>query len=247
MYNITGQLDKDQLVQRFAPLVKRIAYHLMARLPSSVQVDDLVQNGMIGLLDAIDRFETGMGAQFETYAVQRVRGAMLDGLRENDWLPRSLRRELRRVEQAIARLEQTFGRPPSEDELAAALEISLAEYQKILQDARGHQVISFEDLSEEAGEDFLERHFADSNGDPSRILEDESLKKLLVQGIESLPEREKLMMALYYEQDLNLREIGEVLGVTESRVSQLHAQAVSRLRTRVFGESAARKKAAKNG
>jgi RNA polymerase sigma factor for flagellar operon FliA len=248
MYNATGQFDKDQLVRCFAPLVKRIAYHLMARLPSSVQVDDLVQNGMIGLLDAIDRFEAGMGAQFETYATQRVRGAMLDGLRENDWLPRGLRRELRRVEQAIARLEQEFGRPPAEDELAAVLGVPLAEYQKILQDARGHQLVSFEDLREEDGEDFLERHFADDEGDPSRILEDENLKKLLVRGIESLPEREKLMMALYYEQDLNLREIGEVLGVTESRVSQLHAQAVARLRTRIFGESGAKKKKArKNG
>jgi RNA polymerase sigma factor for flagellar operon FliA len=248
MYNVTGQLDKDQLVQRFAPLVKRIAYHLMARLPSSVQIDDLVQNGMIGLLDAIDRFETGMGAQFETYAMQRVRGAMLDGLRENDWLPRGLRRGLRQVEQAITRLEQQLGRPPLEDELAATLGITLAEYQKILLDARGHQIISFEDLSEEDGEDFLERHFVDSKGDPSRILEDESLKKLLVQGIESLPEREKLMMALYYEQDLNLREIGEILGVTESRVSQLHSQAVARLRTRLFGSSGIKqKKARKNG
>jgi RNA polymerase sigma factor for flagellar operon FliA len=169
---------------------------------------------------------------------------MLDGLRENDALPRGLRRELRRVEQAIARLEQRLGRPPAEDELAAALGITLAEYQKILQNAQGRQVISFEDLNGEGGEDFLERHVADSKGDPSRILEDENLKKLLVQGIESLPEREKLMMALYYEQDLNLREIGEVLGVTESRVSQLHTQAVARLRTRIFGESGIKKKKA---
>jgi RNA polymerase sigma factor for flagellar operon FliA len=247
MYNAAGQLSKDQLVQRFAPLVKRIAYHLMARLPSSVQVDDLVQNGMIGLLDAIDRFETGMGAQFETYAAQRVRGAMLDGLRENDWLPRNLRRELRRIEQAITKLEQEFWRSPSEDELATALGISLTDYQKILQDARGHQVISFEDLVEEDGEDFLERHFSDNDGDPARILENEALKKLIAQGIELLPEREKLMMALYYEQDFNLREIGEVMGVTESRVSQLHSQAVARLRARIFGDSRIKKKARKNG
>ncbi|GHU28948.1 RNA polymerase sigma factor FliA [Betaproteobacteria bacterium] len=247
MYNAAGQFNKDQLVQRFAPLVKRIAYHLMARLPSSIQVDDLVQNGMIGLLDAIGRFEAGMGAQFETYAAQRVRGAMLDGLRENDWLPRSLRRELRQVEQAIARLEQTFGRPPSEDELATALGVSLAEYQKILLDARGHQVISFEDLVEEDGEDFLERHFSGSIEDPYRILEDQSLKKSLVQGIELLPEREKLMMSLYYEQDLNLREIGDIMGVTESRVCQLHSQAVARLRARLFEDSGTRKKARKNG
>ena len=247
MYNAAGQIKKDQLVQRFAPLVKRIAYHLMSRLPSSVQVDDLVQNGMIGLLDAIDRFEAGMGAQFETYAAQRVRGAMLDGLRENDWLPRSLRREFRQIEKAIAQLEQEYGRPPSENELAKTLGVSLSEYQKMLQDARGHQLISFEDLVEEGDEDFLGRHLIDMSGEPSRILEDENLKEMLVQGIELLPEREKLMMALYYEQDLNLREIGEVMGVTESRVCQLHSQAVARLRVRIFGDSGVKKKARKNG
>ena len=247
MYTAAGQLNKEQLVQRFAPLVKRIAYHLMARLPSSVQVDDLIQNGMIGLLDAIDRIEAGMGAQFETYAAQRVRGAMLDGLRENDWLPRSLRREFRQIEKAIAQLEQEYGRPPSENELAKALGVPLAEYQKMLQDARGHQLISFEDLTQEGDEDFLERHLIDDSGDPSRILEGESLKKILVQGIELLPEREKLMMALYYEQDLNLREIGEVMGVTESRVCQLHTQAVARLRARIFGDSGKPKRAGKHG
>ena len=237
MYNAAGQISKDQLVQRFAPLVKRIAYHLMARLPSSVQVDDLIQNGMMGLLDAINRFEAGMGAQFETYAAQRVRGAMLDGLRENDWLPRSLRRDFRRIEMAISELEQHYGRTPSEQELADALDMTLADYQKMLQEARGHQLISFEDLVEDGDENFLERHLTDNASEPSRILEDESLRQMLVQGIELLPEREKLMMALYYEQDLNLREIGEVMGVTESRVCQLHSQAVVRLRARIFGNA----------
>ena len=241
MYNAAGQINKDQLVQRFAPLVKRIAYHLMARLPSSVQVDDLVQNGMLGLLDAINRFEAGMGAQFETYAAQRIRGAMLDGLRENDWLPRSLRRDFRRIEVAISQLEQQHGRAPSEQELAAALDMTLADYQKMLQDARGHQLISFEDLVEDGDEDFLERHLTDHSAEPSKILEDESLRRLLIDGIEALPEREKLMMALYYEQDLNLREIGEVMGVTESRVCQLHTQVVARLRARIFADSGARK------
>ena len=247
MYNAAGQINKDQLIQRFAPLVKRIAYHLMARLPSSVQVDDLVQNGMMGLLDAINRFESGMGAQFETYAAQRVRGAMLDGLRENDWLPRSLRRDFRRIEETIAQLEQHYGRPPSEQELAKAMGMSLAEYQKMLQDARGHQLISFEDMVEDSDDDYLERHLKDETNEPSRILEDQNLHRLLAQGIEQLPEREKLMMALYYEQDLNLREIGEVMGVTESRVCQLHTQAVARLRARIFGEGGIKKKAKRNG
>lgn len=246
MYNAAGQINKDQLIQRFAPLVKRIAYHLMSRLPSSVQVDDLVQNGMMGLLDAINRFEAGLGAQFETYAAQRVRGAMLDGLRENDWLPRTLRRDFRRIEVAIAKLEQEYGRPPSEPELAAALDMSLGDYQKMLQDARGHQLVSLEDLVEDSDESFLERHLADHSAEPSKLLEDESLRQLLVAGIESLPEREKLMMALYYEQDLNLREIGEVMGVSESRVCQLHTQVVARLRARLFGAGPL-KKARRNG
>lgn len=236
MYTAAGQPAKDLLVQRFVPLVKRIAYHLMARLPSSVQFDDLVQNGMIGLLDAIGRYEEGFGAQFETYATQRIRGAMLDGLRESDWLPRNLRRELRRIETMITQLEQQKGRSPSESELAEALGMPLAEYQKTLQEARGHQLLYFEDFAGDGDEDFLERHFTDNDADPLRILEDQDLRQTLVLAIDRLPEREKMVMALYYEQELNLREIGDVMGVTESRVCQLHSQAITRLRSQVVGE-----------
>ena len=236
MYTAAGQPTREQLVQRFMPLVKRIAYHLMARLPPSVQFDDLVQNGMLGLLDAIDRYQEGFGAQFETYATQRVRGAMLDGLRENDWLPRNLRRELRRIEAAINQLEHAHGRAPSERELAEALGMTLADYQKTLQDARGHQLVYIEDFSGEGDGDFLERHFTDNDADPASILEERGVKQLLVSAIGRLPEREKMMMALYYEQDLNLREIGEVMGVSESRVCQLHSQAIARLRAQIVGE-----------
>lgn len=235
MYTAAGQPDRNELVQRFLPLVKRVAYHLLARLPANVQFDDLVQNGMIGLLDAIDRFEDGFGAQFETYATKRVRGAMLDGLRANDWLPRNVRRELRRVEQVLSQLEHANGRAPSEQELADALNMPLADYQKLLQDARGHQLLYYEDFSSEDGEDFFERHLTDVDADPATILEDKNVRHALVKAIANLPEREKLMMALYYEQDLNLREIGEVMGVTESRVCQLHSQAISRLRGQMLG------------
>jgi RNA polymerase sigma factor for flagellar operon FliA len=246
MYTAQGTLEKERLVNQYAPLVKRIAFHLMAKLPASVQVDDLVQNGMIGLLDALGRFEEGMGAQFETYAVQRVRGAMLDGLRENDWLPRGLRKEMRRVETAIQKLEHEQGRPPNETELASALDMSLADYQKLLQDARGHQLVYLEDISGD-DEDYLDRHAAGVSLDPLALLEESDMRGALVVAIGNLPEREKLMMALYYEQDLNLREIGEVMGVTESRVCQLHAQAVARLRAAVVGadETATPKPAAK--
>lgn len=235
MYTAQGALAKDQHVAQYWPLVRRIAYLLMAKLPASVEVDDLIQNGMIGLLDALDRYEEGLGAQFETYAVQRIRGAMLDGLRENDWVPRGVRREMRRVEAAIHALEHAHGRPPSEHELAGALDMSLADYQKLLLEARGHQLIYIEDAIEGGGEDYLERHAPANNLDPLALLEEAGTRAALVAAIEALPEREKLLMSLYYEQDMNLREIGEVLGVTESRVCQLHSQAVARLRARLIG------------
>lgn len=235
MYDAEGRLDTDHLVVSYAPLVKRIAYQLMAKLPASVDVDDLIQNGMMGLLDAINRFEEGMGAQFETYAVQRIRGSMLDGLRDNDWVPRSLRRDMRRIEGAIHALEQQNGRAPSETELAESLGVSLAEYQHMLQEARGHQLVYFEDFALDEGSDYLERHLGEHETNPLDLLESADTRAGLVRAIEALPEREKMIMALYYDEELNLREIGEVLGVTESRVCQLHSQAVARLRTQVVG------------
>jgi RNA polymerase sigma factor for flagellar operon FliA len=243
MYTPQGSPDKDQLITQYAPLVKRLAFHLMAKLPASVQVDDLIQNGMIGLLDALGRFEEGLGAQFETYAVQRIRGAMLDGLRENDWLPRGVRREMRRVEAAIQQLEHQLGRQPHEQELADSLGMPLSEYQKLLQDARGHQLIHLEDLTSDDEEGYLERHAAGPSSDPLAVLEEASVRQALVAAIAALPEREKMVMALYYQQDLNLREIGEVMSVTESRVCQLHSQAVARLRAAVVvGDEAPVKK-----
>ncbi|MDR0634228.1 MAG: RNA polymerase sigma factor FliA [Azoarcus sp.] len=243
MRDAEGRLDVDHLVASYAPLVKRIAYQMMLKLPASVEVEDLIQNGMMGLLDALDRFEEGMGAQFETYAVQRIRGAMLDGLREADWAPRSARRDMRRIESAIRELEQARGRHPTETELAAHLGVPLPEYQRMLQDARGHQLVYFDDFTSDDGEDFLERHLGESRANPLELLEEADARARLLEAVEDLPEREKMVMALYYDEDLNLREIGEVLGVTESRVSQLHSQAVARLRARILGPLTAKAKA----
>lgn len=231
MYTPFGLSDKEECLKTYAPLVKRIAHHMMVKLPSSVDVDDIIQAGMMGLLDAAGRYDELRGAQFETFAAQRIRGAMLDELRGADWLPRSLRRDMRRIEGAIHRLQQKLGRPPAESEIALELNISLLDYQKLLLEARGAQLIYYEDFHDEGDEDFFERHEFDGDANPLALLQDERFRNALIAAIDELPERERLMMALHYEQDLNLREIGEVMGVTESRVCQLHSQAVARLRS----------------
>jgi len=225
--------EKNQYVVQYAPLVKRIAYHMMARLPASVQVDDLIQVGMIGLLDAVSNYDDTQGAQFETYAVQRIRGAMLDELRQCDWLPRSARKTLRQVEVAMNALEQRECRAPTEREVADELHVSLDDYQQMLLDARGCQLLHYEDLQTGEDEDFFERHCADDSAEPFAKLQDGRFRAKLIEAIGVLPEREKLMMAMYYEEELNLREIGEVLGVSESRVCQLHSQAMARLRSKL--------------
>ncbi len=233
MYTAAATLDKSQYLTLYAPLVKRIAYHMMSKLPASVEIDDIIQTGMLGLLDAINLYEESHGAKFETYAALRIRGAILDGLRQVDWLPRSFRRDLRRIENAIAKAEQRLGRAPSEHEVALDMDMTLADYQKMLQDARGYQLISFEDLNQDDGDEYLDRHCQDTSANPLEVLLDRSLRERLVKGIEALPEREKTVMGLYYEEELNFREIGETLGVSESRVCQLHTQAIARLRSQI--------------
>ncbi|MYM23993.1 FliA/WhiG family RNA polymerase sigma factor [Duganella sp. FT135W] len=231
MYTVKGKADKDTLLTEHMPLVKRLAHHMKAKLPPSVEVDDLVQAGMIGLLDAISRYEETHGAQFETYAVLRIRGAMLDELRNSDWLPRSLRQNMRKVEAAMSTLQQRLGRPPSESEVAKSLKLSLADYQEMLGDGGGHQLVYYEDFHDEDGNDsFLDRYASDDDADPLRSLLDGDFRQAVIDAINALPEREKMLMGLYYEEELNLKEIGAVMGVSESRVSQLHTQAVARLR-----------------
>jgi RNA polymerase sigma factor for flagellar operon FliA len=230
MYGSNGLIEQESLLKEHAPLVRRIAHHMIAKLPPSVDIDDLIQSGMIGLMDAINRYQEEQGAQFTTYAAQRIRGAMLDELRENDWLPRGQRKNLRKVEDAIHQLQQRFSRPPRETELAQHLNISLEDFQQLLQDARGYQLIHYEDFNEEDGDHFLDRHVSDPNGSPLDALLERNMRSHLVEAITKLPEREKVLMGLYYEQELNLKEIGDIMGVSESRVCQLHSQAVARLR-----------------
>jgi RNA polymerase sigma factor FliA len=231
MYDATGKLNRENLVKQHAPLVRRIAHQLAAKLPASVEVDDLVQIGMIGLLDAINRYEDTHGAKFETYASQRIRGAMLDELREQDWLPRSLRSSMRKVEAAINKAEQRFGRAATESEIAKEMGVSLSDYQETLRDGRGHQLVYFEDFQDEGEEHFLDRQNVNAHSDPLSEMLNGELRTVLIEGIDALPERERVLMGLYYVEELTLKEIGQVLEVTESRVCQIHTQAVARLRS----------------
>lgn len=235
MYNMHGKKDqKDAMLQQHAPLVKKLAYRLKAKLPPSVEVDDLIQAGMMGLLSAVNNFEDTHGAQFETYASQRIQGAMLDELRSADWLPRGLRKKMRDVEVAIHALEQKFGRPPSDQEVARHMKCSLDEYYEMLGDCSGHQLVYYEDFHDsDGGDHFLDRFLHDGDSDPLHALESEGFREALVELIDELPEREKLLMGLYYEQELNLKEIGAILNVSESRVCQMHSQAIARLRTKL--------------
>ncbi len=235
MYTAAGLKDKDQCLTEYAPLVKRIAYHLKARLPGSVELDDMIQAGMIGLLEAADRFDELRGAQFETYATQRIRGAMLDELRQTDWMPRNLRRDMRRIETAIGKLQHQLGKSPSEVEIAREMGLALGDYQQLLFESSGAQLLYYEDFYDLEDEDFLERHELGNDPDPLELLRNDRFRSALVEAIDSLPERERLLMGMHYEQEMNLKEIGEVMGVSESRVSQLHSQAVARLRSRLKG------------
>jgi len=231
MYNAKGKTAGDELVMRHAALVKRLAYHLIARLPSSVAVDDLIQAGMIGLLDAARQYDERQGASFETYASIRVRGAMLDELRRNDWAPKSVHRRARDVAEAVRSVEAATGRDATDQEVARAMGISLDEYHQILHDASTSKMINFEDIGLDEG------GLGDISGEdpsaPLRQVQDERFTASLAQAIAELPERERLVMSLYYDEELNLKEIGLVLKVSESRISQILSQAHLRLRARL--------------
>ena len=228
-YNV--QIDKGALLEQHTVLVKRIAYHLLARLPSSVIVDDLIQSGMIGLLEAANNFDSTKGASFETFAGIRIRGAMLDEIRRGDWTPRSVHKNSRMVSEAIKTLEAELGRDVTDIEVAEKLDISLNEYHHIISEVSSGKIIGIDDLG--VSEDVIQS-FEDKNiNDPYQDIEQIIFKKALTECITTLPDREALVLSLYYDEELNLREIGQVLDVSESRVSQIHSQALHRLKARM--------------
>lgn len=229
--DVYNQYEKQDTVEKHAPLVKRIAYHLKSRLPANIQLDDLIQSGMIGLLEAENNYDAAQGASFETYASIRIRGAMLDDVRKNDWAPRSVHRNNRRVAEVVRKIENEQGRDARDTEIAEALDMDIEEYNRILQDASGHKILSFDDISSAEGS--LVDNIPNPQSGLLDVLQKNDMKKIMATAIASLPERERLVMTLYYDNELNLREIGAVIGVSESRVSQINSQAVIRLQARL--------------
>ena len=225
---------RNKLIEIYLPLVRYNGERIWSRLPEGVELDDLTSAGTFGLMDAIDAFDMGRGVKFETYCVPRIRGAMLDELRGNDWMSRGDRRQQRSIESAVHKLEQKLGRAPQESEIAAEMGLGLTEYQDLLGKVRGTQLVYLEDMTgDEGDDDYLDRHVADDDVNPLAMLQDRRMREALVEAIKNLPEREQYVMSMYYEHDMNLKEIAAVLKVTESRVCQLHSQSIARLRSKL--------------
>lgn len=231
MYSDVDKHAMDEMVERHLPLVKRIAHHLLARMPSSVQVEDLIQAGLLGLLEASRNYDAAKGASFETYAGIRIRGAMIDDVRRGDWAPRSVHRNSRRVTEAMRAVELRLGRDASDQQVADELGVPLDEYYQMLQDSSASKLFSFEELI--SAEDSAEVHLSGAAENPLDDIQANALRQGIASAISTLPERERLVLALYYDEELNLKEIGLVLGVSESRVSQIHSQAALRLRNKL--------------
>ncbi len=229
---ISGEAPNyDVLMTEYAPFVKRVAYHMITRLPSHIQLEDIVQTGMIGLFEALKGYDVSKGASFETYARIRIQGAMIDEVRRCDWTPRSVYKKSRELSGAIRQIESEKGRSAKDNEIADYLQLSLDDYYSMVKDAAGCQLLSYEDIAAEGSSQ--DEYKSSDLSNPLNELQKEDFKKGLVSKIANLPEREKMVMALYYDEELNMREIGEVLNVTEGRVCQIHSQALVRLRARM--------------
>lgn len=230
MYAEVENLDEKDQIVRHASLVKRIAYHLLNRLPPTVQIDDLIQAGMVGLLEAASNFDAEMGASFETFAGIRIRGSMIDEIRRSDWTPRSVHRKFRSVSEAIRKIENETGEDAKDADVALALGISLGEYHQILIDSSSARIYSIDTLEENTQDAALP---SSSEFTPEEAFSQTEYRKQLAESIRQLPEKEQLVMSLYYDDELNFREIGEILDVTESRICQLHGQALLRVKARM--------------
>ena len=229
--------NRDEVIKEFGPMIKYVANRIAMRLPPHIEVDDLISVGVLGLIDAIQKYDPGRGAKFKTYAEFRVRGAILDELRSMDWVPRSVRQKAASLDAVVQKMQNQLGRPPEDDEIAAEMGMNMDDYFDVLNETRSMPVLSLEDLgiAKDTGEQqsLLDCLAGKGDTDPQTQLRLTELKEIIAKAIDQLPEKEKLMISLYYYEELTMREIGEVLSITESRVSQIHSKAVFRLRTKL--------------
>jgi len=231
LYTSAEKDQRDQRIIEHISLVKRIAYHVISRLPAHVQVDDLIQSGMVGLIEAAKNYDPSQGASFETYAGIRVRGAMLDDVRHADWSPRSLHRKMRQVREAVHEIENKTGRDAKDQEVAQALDMTLEEYHAIKRDSSNAHIFSLEQTEDESGQ---QSRLKSSQSEPLDSLQNNHLKMNLARVIGELSSREQMVMSLYYNEELNLKEIGLVMEVSESRVCQIHSQALKHVRSKMM-------------
>lgn len=229
--------SRQKLIIYYSPLAKYVAGRIAATLPKSVDVQDLIQFGILGLIDAIEKFDLEMNVKFETYAMSRIKGAIIDSLRALDWLPRSLRFKAKEIDRVYAELEAKLKRPPSEEELAEALEITVDQLRDLMKDLSYSSVIALEETitsGKDDDESTLIDYISDSNSpDPFSLIENEETREHVIEAIESLPERERKVIVLYYYSGMTLKEIGELLDVSESRASQIHSKAISMLKSKL--------------
>ena len=229
--------NREAVIKEYAPMVKYVANRIAMRLPPHIEVDDLTSVGVLGLIDAIDKYDANRGAKFKTYAEFRVRGAILDELRSMDWVPRSVRQKASAMDSVVQKLQNKLGRPPEDDEIAESMGVTLDELFATLNETKSMPILSLEDLgiAKETGEQqsLLDCLAGKGDSDPQTQLRLNELKEIIAKAIDTLPEKERLMISLYYYEELTMKEIGEVLGITESRVSQIHSKAVFRLRIKL--------------
>lgn len=236
LYSISGRsLSREEIVHKYLPLVKYVAGKISVNLPSHVEINDLINEGILGLIDAISKYDDSRGVKFETYATTRISGAILDALRAMDWVPRAVRQKARELERTFAALENEIGRVPEDEEIAKAMGLKLKEYHTLLLKVRGTSILSLEEFlpNEKGHEVSLLDTLKDGGPDPTHQVETAEVKSALAQAVESLPQQERTVISLYYFEGLTLKDIKSVLNVSESRVSQIHAQAVIRLRSKL--------------
>ncbi len=232
-----AESKREELILKYTPIIKYIAQRLISRLPSQVSIDDLISSGIIGLISAIEKFDPAKNVQFKTYAEFRIKGAMLDELRALDWVPRSIRRKINDLEKTYSSLERKLGRPAKDEEVAKAMDLSLDDFYKLLDETKSVTFIDLELLKQKKPNtgifNDLSKDLLSTSNDPFSNLALAQLRDLLAQAIDKLPEKEKLTVSLYYQEQLTMKEIGDVLGYTESRISQMHSKAMYRLRSRL--------------